>query len=330
MQRNWAVEITQIFPNYRNLVCHWHEITAGSRLITVWCFCRWWWDTLTLWSSPDRTLIRKRRNWKSCPSTTPEQSDQSRGSSTSTFFPGAETGDVQLEHCWSQWFREREALTGPKAIHITQLPANWLYTNLDTETGEDGTEVGRELIWLHSLEWTCSSLLQALDTQQSCFPKTLFHFVIQPNVHVFMSLYLVCCFFFFSVFEMIVVTFTGATAGPSGFFYWGLFKDQHSIPVPFSTCVFRIWKLLCSDQSDFMSYMAVWAGACSCHRLQSGFGTWCSDLVHSTQCYIPFYCLLQCLHQGCTPQSSQDPQCLLAPVSLLIWVITFPTLKAVS
>lgn len=58
----------------------------------------------------------------------------------------------------------------------------------------------------------------------------------------------VSCVFFVAVFEMIV-TFTGATAGTSVFSNWGVFKDQYSIPVPFSTCMFRIWKscLYCSE-----------------------------------------------------------------------------------
>lgn len=63
----------------------------------------------------------------------------------------------------------------------------------------------------------------------------------------------------------------------------------------FYVCVQDMEVFSCSDQSDFMSYMAVWAGACRRHRLQSGFGTWCSDLVHSTRCYIPFIVFSVCI-----------------------------------
>lgn len=99
----------------------------------------------------------------------------------------------------------------------------------------------------------------------SCFPKTLsicntakrscLHFSCSVSLSQFLKWEL-------------FVTFTGATAGPSVFSYWGLFKDQHSIPVPFSTCMFRIWKscLCCSrlsaDQSDF-TCVAVQAGMCA-------------------------------------------------------------------
>lgn len=148
-------------------------------------------------------------------------------------------------------------------------------------------------------QWTVkiSSLLTSSEPAtvlQCCASQNppFFHFVIQPNFHVFISL--VRLFVCRSIWnDSFLSHFTGATAGPSVFSYWGLFKDQHSIPVPFSmyvqdmevlfvffqTISWSVWCHVCGSTSRYV---------CSCHRIQSGSGTWCSEFVHSTRCYIPF------------------------------------------
>lgn len=103
--------------------------------------------------------------------------------------------------------------------------------------------------------------------------------------------------FFVAVFEMmkLFVTFTGATAGPSVFSYWGGSKTNTPYLCLFLcvcsgygslVCVVRrisrsVWFSVCGSASRCVC-------VCSCHRLQSGFKRWYSELVHSTRCYIPF------------------------------------------
>lgn len=65
-------------------------------------FCRWWWAILTLWLLPDRTLSRNRRNWKSCPNTTPEQSDWASNSNTSTLSQEQRPAVLKRNSCWTR------------------------------------------------------------------------------------------------------------------------------------------------------------------------------------------------------------------------------------
>lgn len=64
-------------------------------------FCRWWWAILTLWLLPDRTLSRNRRNWKSCPNTTPEHSDWASNSNISTLSQEQRPAVLNRNSGWS-------------------------------------------------------------------------------------------------------------------------------------------------------------------------------------------------------------------------------------
>lgn len=165
-------------------------------LFTVLSFSRWWWATLTLWWSPDRTASRNRRNWKSYQSTTPEQSDQAR-SSTSTL-TGAESSDAQLEHLSlggvpvGRMSSEGGRRSQVRQKSTSQLPANWLDINSDTKIWRTDPQYGSALNILTSkprvnLQRFAPSTSHPAEL---CFPNPFSQFVIQPNPHLFMSLVL--------------------------------------------------------------------------------------------------------------------------------------------
>lgn len=111
---------------------HFDLLPRFSNLTVPCCFFRWWWATLTLWSLPDRIMMRTRTDWKSCLSTTPEHSDQACSSSGggSTSSTGAERSDAQLDTrpspCCASGGGEGGRRYRSKRIHISQLPGNGL------------------------------------------------------------------------------------------------------------------------------------------------------------------------------------------------------------
>lgn len=98
-----------------------------------------------------------------------------------------------------------------------------------------------------------------------------------------------CYFVFVAVFEMIKLSqFKGATAGPSVFSHWGLFKDQYSISVPFLHVCSGYGSLVCVVQRISSSVWFNVYGSIQLPLATVRIGTWHSELVHSTQCCIPF------------------------------------------
>lgn len=178
------------------------------------CSFRWWWATLTLWSSPDRTLSRNRRNWRSCLSTIPEQSDRAGNSNNLNLFHWSRDQRCSagttglLSHCWSWWWASGMVEFTGEALKVLKISTHLNYQ----QTGSapiwtmKSEKTGLEADWssgrssshqersahLHFPPWVnLQQFAPGTSHPAVVLPKPpVFHFVIQPNVDVFMSLVL--------------------------------------------------------------------------------------------------------------------------------------------